>query len=145
MTYTDEFLISELHRFYDEFEFVPTQLIMNETNGYLTAYYFVKCFGSWNNALKVAGFKLNQYCPKLDGTETCSYCGKGANEIPNFTGWVYHSYIRYCRKHGGGNGLRDYVIGNLDIKSERAETSWERYSGIKSSELFRLEKWVNKM
>lgn len=54
---------------------------------------------------------------KLDGTETCSYCGKHADEIPNFRSWVYPDGVRHCDKHGHG-GLRDYVKGELDINSE---------------------------
>ena len=54
---------------------------------------------------------------KLDGTETCSYCGRRADEIPNFRQWRLHDYRRYCEQHGA-NGLRDYVKGNLDINSK---------------------------
>jgi len=37
------------------------------------------------------------YIGKLDGTETCSYCGCSRNET---SGWLYHNDIRYCHKHG---------------------------------------------
>lgn len=53
---------------------------------------------------------------KLNGNETCAYCGKRADEIPNFRNWVYLDDIRYCTKHGA-HGTPDYVKGNLDINS----------------------------
>lgn len=35
-----------------------------------------------------------------------------------------------------------FNLGTLNIKTERAETPWERYNSIKNSELFRLKKWI---
>ena len=114
--YTDEELISELHRFYDENGRVPTKLDMTNKNGYPHHNNYINYFKTWNNALETAGYKPNriQHNPILDGTETCSYCGKRADEILNFKGWCYPNGIRYCRKHGQGS---DYVIGNLNINS----------------------------
>ena len=116
--YTDEFLISELHRFYIENGRVPTTLDMQGKFGYPSASVYNNRFKPFNNALKIAGFELNKI-GKLDGTETCSYCGKRANEISNFTNWYYHDNIRYCKKHGctWSGGKPDYVKGNLDINS----------------------------
>ena len=53
---------------------------------------------------------------RLDGTETCSYCGKRADEILNFNCWRYVDNRRYCNKHGCGS---HYVFGNLDINSSK--------------------------
>lgn len=118
MIYTKEFLISELHRFYDETNRVPVAADMNIKNNYPSAGAYVRYFDSWNNALITAGFEINKRNNRLDGTETCFYCGKRADEIPNFTSWYYYDGIRYCVQHGGG-GLRDYVMGMLDINSAK--------------------------
>ena len=53
---------------------------------------------------------------KLDGTKTCAYCGKRADEILYFDCWRYHDGIRYCNKHGNGS---HYITGNLDINSSK--------------------------
>lgn len=116
--YTNEFLISELHRFYIENGRVPTTLDMQGKFGYPSFSVYHNRFGSFNNVLKIAGFELNKI-GKLDGTETCCYCGKRADEIPNFGNWYYHDGIRYCNKHGStwSGGIPDYVKGNLDIST----------------------------
>ena len=56
--------------------------------------------------------------------------------IPQLKSWGFLTWIHVK------NRKIKFDIGNLDIKSERAETPWERYSSIKSSELLRLKKWV---
>lgn len=116
-THTDEFLISELHRFVNEFGFVPTAISIGVMKDYPSAQAYKSHFGTWNNGLKFAKLELN--CSVLDGTEVCSYCGKRADEIPNFKHWLYRDGIRYCMRHGnsGKGGKPDYVTKNLDSKS----------------------------
>jgi len=114
--YTDEFLISELHRFVRENGKVPTQSDMQGKFGYPSFWTYHSRFGSFNLALKKSDLKLNHYQRKLDGTETCSYCGKRADEILNFKQWLYPNDIRYCHQHGD-HGVPNYVTGNLDINS----------------------------
>ena len=84
--------------------------------GYPSYRAYYEHFGSFNNALIVARLKINVFKHRLDGTETCSYCGRRADEIPNFRSWIYHNDTRYCRQHGQ-HGIPDYVIGNLNKKS----------------------------
>ena len=111
--YTTEFLISELHRFYNEKNKVPT--VREMYPHYPSCGTYKNRFGSWNNALIAAGFKINQIKNKLIGTEICSYCKKKANEILGFRCWIYdHNGVRYCEKHGQG---QDYINGELDINS----------------------------
>ena len=119
MVYTNEKLISKLQRFYNETDRVPTAKDMQKKFGYPSVKTFQNYFDSWNNALITAGFEINKRNDRLDGTETCSYCGKRADEIPNFGAWRYTNGIRYCMKHGNnGKGIPpEYVIGNLDINS----------------------------
>ena len=118
MTYTKEFLISELHRFVRENGKNPVALDMQAIFGYPSAQAYKSHFKTFNNGLEVAGLEINkkQHIGKLDGTETCFYCGKRADEIPNFRTWIYYNDIRYCYKHGQ-RGKPDYVKGTLDINS----------------------------
>lgn len=115
--YSDEFLISELIRFERENSRVPKALDMQGKFGYPGASVYQNHFGSHNKALIKAGFKLNKINDRLDGTETCSYCGKRADEIPNFTNWLYDkNHVRYCFRHGQ-RGSPDYITGNLDVNT----------------------------
>lgn len=117
-TYTDEELISELHRFHRENGRVPTQLDMQPKFGYPSFGAYQSHFRTFNNGIKVANLIPNhlKYHPKLDGSETCTYCGKKANEIHKFIQWTYPNGVRYCHQHGA-HGTPDYVKGNLDINS----------------------------
>lgn len=114
---TDEFLIDELHRFVRENGRVPTIRLMDTTKGYPSVQAYKNHFKTFNNALEVAELEINNkhLVVKLDGTETCSYCGCTRDET---SGWRYdENNIRFCDKHGHG-GKPDYVTGNLDKNSE---------------------------
>ena len=52
--YTDEFLLNELKRYYEEFKKPPTQKDLDNNKDYPSATVFHKRFGSWNNALEKA-------------------------------------------------------------------------------------------
>lgn len=119
MKYTEDKLISELQRFYDENGRVPVALDMQGKFGYPPFKTYARYFGSFNNAkIKAKLDIIKHQAGTLDGIEICSYCGKRADEIDGFTNWYYDkNHIRYCKKHGQA-GLRDYVSGNLDINSE---------------------------
>lgn len=119
MAYTDEFLISELQRFYKENSRVPIYLDMTFKNGYPSGATYQNRFGSFNKGVEIAKLKLNRkhQMGTLDGTEICSYCRKRADEISNFTQWLYHNEIRYCQRHGGGGIQLDYVTKNLNKES----------------------------
>ena len=121
--YNKEFLISELKRFYKENGRVPTQKDMSPKNGYPNGTLYRQYFDSYNKALEITKLKPNRihHVGTLDGTEVCSYCGKRADEIPNFVHWLYPDGIRYCTKHGSSNYEKfpAYVIGKLDINSPK--------------------------
>jgi len=118
-TYTDEFLILELQRFVRENSRAPKKYEMGPKNDYPAIGAYVGHFKTWCNALETAGFKLNQYQNhRQDGTETCAYCNKRADEINNFGAWYYIDGKRYCMKHGQRNNP-DYVKGQLDINSAK--------------------------
>ena len=122
--YSDEFLISELHRFVKENGRVSTASEMKNKNGYISYQTYVNHFGTWNNALIEAGFELNQYQNHWqDGTEVCSYCGKRANEILGFRQWFYADDVGYCNKCGNSNGIFDYKEGKLNKKSSTAKAT----------------------
>ena len=73
--YTDEFLISELHRFVHEHKRIPKAHDMKLTGGYPTHDAYYNHFGSWNNGLKTAGLKINKTNIHRTGKEICCKCG----------------------------------------------------------------------
>lgn len=58
-TMSNEFLISELKRFYNTYNKVPTSIDMDKTSGYPNHQTYADHFGSWNNALQEAGMSIN--------------------------------------------------------------------------------------
>lgn len=72
--YTDEFLISELQRFYRENGRVPTKLDMINKNGYPSVGAYTNHFGSLNQALKTAGL-YKEKTKKQTEFEICCKCG----------------------------------------------------------------------
>lgn len=72
--YTDEYLISELHRFVDENDRTPTQNDLSNDATYPGYKTYKKQFGSWNDALIVAGLSINRL-HRLTGNEVCEKCG----------------------------------------------------------------------
>lgn len=76
--YSDDYLISEIRRFHKENNRLPTSADFNNNSGYPSdSSYFLR-FGSWNNAIKVAGFdiKSETFWEKVDK--------KGDNECWNW-------------------------------------------------------------
>jgi len=57
--YTKDFLISELHRFVDEFGNIPTIENIKDNDEYPSVYWFEKEFSNWCESLKSAGLPLN--------------------------------------------------------------------------------------
>lgn len=121
---SNEFLISELHRYNEEFGEIPTKDKIIANSEYPVATPFQRAFGSWNNALIAAGFSLNQYQDHWQtGDEVCSICGgdKGKKN------WNYDEKLNkicmncntklYYKKHK--NPL--YKCGKLNYKSMSAK------------------------
>jgi len=55
--YTEEFLISELHRFVEENGKNPRLKDMKVSEGYISSWEYLNYFGTWNKALEEAGYK----------------------------------------------------------------------------------------
>lgn len=116
MTYTDEELISELHRFYDENDKVPTQLDMTTKNGYPSYGTYVGHFGTFNNVLRLVGFEVNTTHEKRIGLETCCKCN-------NYLKQNQHYYTKgllegevMCHSCYG-KSMSDYKNGKLNKES----------------------------
>jgi len=58
-TMSDEFLISELKRFYNTYNKVPTCCDFDENKEFPSLKVYQNHFGSWNNALREAGMDIN--------------------------------------------------------------------------------------
>ena len=56
--YDDEYLLKELRRFYVEFGRIPLQIDLENCDTYPTRKTFTGHFGTWNNALRLAGFDV---------------------------------------------------------------------------------------
>lgn len=115
--YTDEFLISELHRFVREKGKVPKYGEMSPRNGYPSIGAYRSHFGTHNNALEMAKLPLNQYqnCWQ-DGTEVCCKCG---NYLKQGQSWHTKGLPKgevMCQRCYD-NIHTDYMNGNLDINS----------------------------
>lgn len=114
MTYTDEFLISELHRFIHENGRNPTFRDMNPELGYPTGATYHNRFNSFNNALEAANLEINKTCEKRMGNETCYRCG---NILKLKEHWFTNGLLKgqvMCYKCYRNN---DYINGNLDVNS----------------------------
>ena len=57
VNYTKEILISEIHRFVKENSRVPILNDMKRSNGYPAGSIYNREFGSWNNAIEIAGYE----------------------------------------------------------------------------------------
>jgi len=58
--YTDEFLISELNRYYMQFQKVPTTTDFDNAKGYPSTTACKSHFKTWNEALQAAGLICNK-------------------------------------------------------------------------------------
>lgn len=107
--YTDEELITELHRFVRENGRVPRLIEMCGKNGYPNGSTFILHFDSWNNAIIAAGYKVNK--EPIDNNRICSICG-----TMNTIYWVYDKNKNFvcsnCCKHE-----RHHIRGTLDPNS----------------------------
>jgi len=92
--YNEDFLISELVRFVDNFGYIPTEKEISNTIGYPSSSTFENYFGSWNNAIISANLKPNIIHVLLTGNEICSMCG--ATE--SASQWHFQDSERICTK-----------------------------------------------
>lgn len=67
-------LITELHRFKLENDRTPNAIEMRNYNGYPSYAAYVKEFGTWNNALEIAGLEINHINQSHTDDECCSIC-----------------------------------------------------------------------
>ena len=58
--YSEDFLISELYRFIDEYHRIPKYEEIGPSIGFPSSSTYERRFGSWNSALKFAGIEINR-------------------------------------------------------------------------------------
>lgn len=116
MSYSKEFLISELQRFYKENGKSPRRVDMQPKLGYPSYQAYKNHFGSHNNALEIAKLKTNQIKLKLDGTEKCCKCGNYNSKGQNWATKGLPKGKVMC-KNCYLNTYTDYMKGNLDKNS----------------------------
>ena len=107
--YTEEFLISELHRFVSENGRIPKSIDMKGKFGYPSYASYISHFGSWNNALMLVFSKINQTHFKLTNIEICAKCG-----CLKQNQWYYKDNQRLCARCYNN---RDYMNKNLNPNS----------------------------
>lgn len=110
--YDDEFLISELQRFYIENTKVPTMKDFQLNKDFPSECTYKLHFGTWNNALRLAGLIPNQIHNKLIGNECCEICKSNNTPI-----WYYKNNKRICQKCYTD---RNYFYGVLNVTSSTA-------------------------
>lgn len=89
----------------------PTTFEFKKQNGYPGATTYYNHFGTFNNALRLAGLEINQVQTVITGDEICELCGS-KNTIHN---WSIRDNKRVCNKCACGP--RYYVHGILDPTS----------------------------
>ena len=107
--YNEDELINKLYEFVETYGRVPVRRDMR-LEGYPSHTTYVNYFGSWNNALKVAGLSINKQSRNLTGTELCAMC-----DSPTTSNWYKIDDIYICSKCARSN--RGYFRGNLDPTS----------------------------
>lgn len=118
--YTEEFLIDELHRFVRENGKVPVALDMHPKFGYPSYNVYKYYFKTWNNALVVAGLKINQTYDYRTGNETCCKCGCSREQS---NGWYTKELLKgqvmckSCYKYFYQKSKSNYKNNDLNKKS----------------------------
>lgn len=69
-TYTDKKLIELLHKYYNEYGKIPSKTDIKKNPKYPSDNTYFNHFGTWSNALKLAGFGIDELVTK--GTLNCS-------------------------------------------------------------------------
>lgn len=110
--YSDEELISELHRFVSQHGYVPTAGAMDIAIGYPSSHAYLSHFETWNIALESAGLPINRRYLHITGNTKCVTCG-----VTDSAKW-YHNpdgdlICSVCR----GQLRSDYTYGQLDPNS----------------------------
>lgn len=93
--YTNEELINELHRFYNENGRIPKYNDFKFDKKFPSVSTYEKHFGTWNSALIESGFEINKIWNKLIGDECCTTCG---SIHTSSAGWYYKNNKRICNK-----------------------------------------------
>jgi len=105
--YTNEMLIKYLHDFFDIYNVVPTCKDFRNNKDYPGPGIFKNHFGSWNSALKAAGFNIHKSWHKNSKDDKCSIC-----EAMTTTDWYLHTdNTIICSKC---HSSRYYYKGTLD-------------------------------
>lgn len=109
-SYTDDFLISELYRYYKEFGEVPKQRDFRNTFGYPSDQVYKKHFGSWNNALRIVGFQTFKYTNLNNKPNICEICSDTETSR-----WHDKNGLKVCDKCSSNS--RNYLHGELNPDS----------------------------
>ena len=102
-----EYLINEIKEFYDTNGRVPEARDMKVKYGYSSIREFRDEFGSWNNAVEAAGFKVRN--KKVVGNRVCAVCG--TKETSRWCNSDKGIICRSCYRKP------DYKTGRLDVNS----------------------------
>ena len=108
--YTKESLIAELHRFVRENGRVPRYQSMGNKNGYPSSKVYIIAFGTWNNALELAGFDINRYGSYTNKNNICDKCSTTKS-----TRWYYKNKNIICSNCYQTD--RACISGNLNPNS----------------------------
>lgn len=120
--YTNELLISELHRFVSQYGQVPTAREMGDAIGYPSSHAYLSHFETWNGALQAAGLPINRNRIPFEGIIKCAICGDtesskwhhGTDE--EILCHVCHGKLRSDYMHGLLNPVSNVGVGLIAEK-----------------------------
>lgn len=118
--YTNEKLIFELKRFYDENNRIPKMEDTTRNSGYPSYKTYQNRFGSFKTALKIAGLYKEKMKKQIEN-ETCCRCGCNKKQT---LGWVEKGLLEHqvmclkCYQKSKSYNIPDYKKGKLDKNSD---------------------------
>ena len=73
--YTQKMIIDAFHKFVHDFDKIPTCKDFDNTYGYPSPTTVAQIYGTWNNALQIAGLNIHKSWHKNSENDKCSICG----------------------------------------------------------------------
>ncbi len=148
MKYTKIQILEHIKRFYNENGRIPTSNDFKKKNGYPSRGTVEKYLGSWNNAIKEAGFGVNRM-NNLTDEELLDYLRKYEEEYDKtpterdlYNGnYKYPSLIHYIKRFGNLEKAKKLVGQDLDTRARKGILDHPKQKA-RLAEIFVMEHFV---